>query len=597
MRFRSVLLIALIYVVPFVAIGQKVKYKDLFVLLNAKQYDQAMPFLKKYLQDNTDNPNAHLFMGIILQERSDEIDVLRRLDSLTTTIDSAVHYLDLAYKGIDDRELRKNDEYYQAYNRRDLRTGKFGVTLSDVHLDIEKRIEGLKEKKQRAILLNKQLQTAEASYAKAIFLYKDLQLSYSDLTSLYLRSDEKTMVDLKRLITVFDSCVTAFNAYKSTSQLYGKTGYNQILNQVPIKSFEKEGQGEADFKQDDVKIWDYKTWANNVLSDIQKEIDPLRKSLVAYDIEINKLRDQLRKDSTSIANELNDLQGKGPGALLRKFDNDPMPMDLFGMKIAELQYASALVENRPHRDSVNVNLQLKMIEKEMGALKKFDSLTQKLLQRDLVEDTKDYQHFVESSYGTTDVLSSLIRGSSQFAKREREVKEAQLAKWREATRWVFVENDSIPLFKDVTPSSNYQPLVVKEEKYTAGLKFADSLATGYFHTITPSHQPAVSVDIPLQGGIFTKRKVPVTKGLAVSDEAGQLFYVVVYSEEKNGEKFPATVAKIYRTDGLAWTQEINLDLLPAELSYNNNTGELLIKTSGATGESKMVILDKNGKTL
>ncbi|MGE0773176.1 MAG: hypothetical protein AB7K37_15810 [Cyclobacteriaceae bacterium] len=597
MRFRSVLLVAFVSMLPIAAIGQKVKYKDLFVLLNAKQYDQAAPFLKKYLQDNTDNPNAHLFMGIILQERSNDIDVLRRLDSLTTTIDSAVHYYDLAYKGIDDRELRKNDEYYQAYNRRDLRTGKFGVTLSDVQLDLEKRIEGLKERRQRAVLLNKQLETAESSYAKANFLYKDLQISYKDLTSLYLRSDQKTIVDLKRLTTVFDSCVTAFNAYKSTSQLYGKTGYNQILNLAPIKSFEKDGQGEADFKKDDVKIWDYKSWAHIVLSDIQKEIDPLRKSLVAYDIEINKLRDQLRKDSASISDQLHALQGEGPGAKLRKFDSNPMPLDLFGMKIAELQYASALVENRPYRDSVNVTLQLNMIEKEMRALKTFDSLTQKLLSRDLVEDAKDYQHFVESSYGTTDVLSSLIRGSSQFAKREREVKEAQLSKWREATRWVFVNNDSIPLFTDVRPTSNYQPLVVKEEKYTAGLKFVDSLATGYFHTITPSHQPAVSVDIPLQGGIFTKRKVPVTKGLAVSDEGGQLFYVLVYSEEKKGEKFPATVAKIYRTDGLAWTQEINLDLLPAELSYNDNTGELLIKTSGASGESKMVILDKNGKTL
>ncbi len=33
--------------------AQKIKYKDLFVLLNAKRYTEAEPFLKKYLKDNT----------------------------------------------------------------------------------------------------------------------------------------------------------------------------------------------------------------------------------------------------------------------------------------------------------------------------------------------------------------------------------------------------------------------------------------------------------------------------------------------------------------------------------------------------------------
>ena len=48
---------------------KKIKYKDIWGLLNTKQYEAAEPFLKAYLNENSDNPNAYLFMGIIYQEK------------------------------------------------------------------------------------------------------------------------------------------------------------------------------------------------------------------------------------------------------------------------------------------------------------------------------------------------------------------------------------------------------------------------------------------------------------------------------------------------------------------------------------------------
>src|SRR5258705_4568183 len=120
MRF---FLVMLIYLWPcHILLAQKVKYKDLIVLLTSKQYEKAEPFLKRYLKENDDNPNAYLYMGIVFQEKSAKDDPLLQTATLGANIDSAVINFDKAYKTITEKELRRNDEYYETYMRRDLRS-------------------------------------------------------------------------------------------------------------------------------------------------------------------------------------------------------------------------------------------------------------------------------------------------------------------------------------------------------------------------------------------------------------------------------------------------------------------------------------------
>jgi tetratricopeptide (TPR) repeat protein len=596
MVFKRYLLYLGMMVTAFSGYSQKLKYKDIFNMLQQGQYDQVEPFLKKFVKDNPDHPNALLSLGTLFQEKSSKNDYLKQTGLLQHNMDSAILYYEKSLKEIDEREVRKNSEFYESYSRRDQRTGTYGIKFSDVQYEINKHIQGLKEKKERVDLLNKNFNAATNAYAHAQKLYGDIQKSFTDERELLFQSNDSSIHLLRHLASAYDSCQTAFKEYKSISQLIGKTGYNQVLDIKEIKDFKKDGTSPVDFMSGNPQIWNYKTWSENIIQAIEKEIKPVRESLIAYDMMINKLRERVKKDSVGIQPEIDKLVKTEPD--LSKFDPSPLPSKVFRMKIAELKYGSSLSEHRPFRDSANVGLRLRSVATEIKLISALDSLANLLVESDMDKESGNYKDFITSAYGTVDVLKSLARTTMEFAKREKLKKQEEGEAKAQSLKWVVFKNDSIPLFTDAMVNlTNFRPLIIVSEDHTLGLEYIDSVATGYFYTITPSRIPDVSARFPVDKAKFNKRNLPIIKGVTTRDEKGLVYYGLICSEAKIGGKHPVVVAKIYRSDGLAWSHTYQFELLPSAMTFEPSSGELSIKTSNPEGEIKIVVLDKNGKQL
>ncbi|MFM9839979.1 MAG: hypothetical protein ACKVOQ_17065 [Cyclobacteriaceae bacterium] len=592
-------IVAFIFILSAISsesLAQKVKYKDLVELLKVKQYEKAEPFLRRYLKENDDNPNALLYMGITLQEKALANDVLKHTDILIARCDSSVMFFDKAYNMITEKELKRNNEYYEMYSRRDLRTGEFGIKLSDVRLDLETRVKSLKERKEKVKELKKYYVQAESQYAKVNSTYKSIESKYGPERSFYLRADEALVGKLKELEVAFDSVITAFNNYKSVSKQLGKIGYNQQLNLQEIIDMKRDGSSLVDFTNDDLKIWDYKRWSKSTVETIEKVIYPMKDRLISYDIALNKLSDKIKKDSVSVINEVSQLEDNLLYSQLLKYDADPLPIAVFDVKKAEMKYQSTVITHKPMKDTSNVKLKLTYLTEELKKISHLDSIAGILAKRDLSAESDNYSHFITKSYGTKSVLASLISTTLDYAHREELKKEIEWEATMQATKWAVSGKDSIPLFFEKSRELNHKPLVIVEEKYTVGLVYKDSLATGYLYSITPTRVPDVKALFSVDQSSFTKRNLPIIKGLSTSDAVGQVFYSVIYSEGKVAEKFPATVTKVYRSDGLAWSNNIKLDMMPTEVTYSNESGELTIKISSGA-ENKIVVIDKSGKQI
>jgi hypothetical protein len=594
MNTKGIIVLIVCCILPAVGLAQKVKYKDLMVLLNAKQYDQAEPHLKKYLKENTDNPSAYLFMAITYHEKSLKNDVLKQTEILTANIDSAILFYDKAYPIITEKEIKRNSENYQMYTRRDLITGEFGVKQSDVLLDIETRTKGLKERKEKVKLLKNYFKLSEAQYLRANNFYKELQEQFDTKKELYLLSDDVLVLSLEKLASTFDSCQATFKNYKTTTQAIGKTGYNQTIDLLEIKDFKKEGSTLIDFMEDDLKLWNYSEWSKKTIRIIKDEVYPVRNELLVFDSELNKLREKIKKDSLPV-NAL-ELKKNPLFTNLKKWDNDPMPSGVFNMKISELEYMTEETKKNKLKGGENIPKRIQLVKNELHLLKSLDSATHTLLTTtEWEQDAKFYKSYISGAYGTVDVLKNLIHSMQEFSKREAHAKTKELEELSHSLKWVVDESDSIPLFKDVPDELIYRPMVIAET-YTAGVKLTESHPIGYFYSISPARTAEQKITFQVDTATITSRNIPLIKGISLST-AEPAYFVLLYSESKVEGKTPVSLAKISKKNGLEWTSTFSTDLPPVDMKYTAINGELSIRTSGIDGDNKIVALDKTGKRL
>jgi hypothetical protein len=579
------------------ATAQKVKYKEVFVLLNAKKYEDAEPHLKRYLADakEGENPSGYLFMAKIYEEKSKRSDFLKQTNAILNQIDSSLYYFDLAKKFIDEKEIKKNSDYYEEYNRRDLRTGKFEIKLSDIQFKINDSVESLNQRRRQAILLRSYFDNTIKHYKLSNELYTSIQAAYEDSKALYLLADEGTIEQLKKIQLNYDSAISNFDRYKNVSRGIGKTGYNHNLAIEDIKDFKRDGKSMPDFLDDNIRFWDYKTWVTNANQIIVNEIGPVKKHLIDFDIEINKISEVLKRDSVSVSNDLARLVDRILSSQLRKYDPDPLPMALFSVKIAELQYFSDKLDNQKKTKGAAITEQLAYAKIDLKNATKFYEIADQLANRPIEKEATNYADFIQKTYGNVSAMHSFARANKDYASRELKGIEAHVQILEKSLDWIIVGQDSIPLNSEKF-STAYRPLLIEADKYTFGLSTRSGKRNGYFAIILPTRKSDVFFEFDLQEH-FSINDIHSTSAIAYEDPAGQMFILVYYTTYHGADEvaaIQAQVIKIYKSDGVAWNTEVVLSKKPFGVNYKMETGEVSLFYDMVEGVSKSLILDKNG---
>lgn len=579
--------------------AQKIKYKDLYFLLDTRKYDDAEPFLREFIRDpkNSDHANAHFQMAVIYQEKIKKNDVLQETDILNSNIDSAVIFYQKALSLIDEKEVKRNDEFYQAYKRRDIRTGKFGIKLADIQFDIEKKVDGLKSQKTKITELKGFYEQMKEKYSAAHNQYTTLQTEYPTKKVLFLRSDNKLIEAFNALKKDYLEAVENFDKYKSALGKVSNSGYDQSLHQKEILDYQNDGASAPDYLADNIDFWDFSSWVDQATVLIRETIFPMREQMIVYDQELKRLHSKMITDSVPVTVDISMLPYSRLNTQLKQFDEEPLPMALFDLRIADLKYNSALIQEKDYKDSVDVVYQLEVVGKALNKLNEMDSLVNILVGKNLTEESKNYKQYVDTQFGSEVALQAYVKEKLDFVIDQNRAKKAEFEQIVERSRWLIAQEDSIPLF-DARKGEKFVPLDIND-KTTSGLYFSgETAAQGYFAVVERSRIPEVNVKFDVNSEYFNRENIENISAMSISDEAGQIHFVVLYIPKPEQEAYAAVVSKIYASDGLAWTKNIDLATAPVNFVYNQGAGDFVIEYDQQSGTSEdspeFLILDKKG---
>ena len=559
--------------------AQKVKYDDLFALLSTKKYESAEPFLRTFLAEekNNDHANAHLQMGILYEYKSSTQDVLTHSAEKLSYLDSALLYLKKAQVLIDDKEVRKNDELYQAYQRRDVRTGKIGIKLADVQLDIDNKIKNINERQDNIKRLVAYYNDMISSYDSARYQFTEARNSFPTMKALLFQSGADTENKLLLIKDYYQKFLEAYKSYKNTTGTIGK--YDQSLNEKLIENFETEGESETDFKLDVIEVWNYEAWYDGVVKVKEKDITTIKEELIKVTSQLDNLRAKLVQDSTELKESV-DLTSFGDK--IHEYDRLALPLQVLKYKSGELDYLSFLMSAKQYSDSLDISYQIEILQKRVSHCQGLKSKIESIEAIDIDEESKNYNEWLEKFFVNASSLKNYVAEKATWVKTELDKNTQLYEDILVRDKWLINENDSIPLYLSEDLTSPYKPLLI-EDHATAGVRVGE-VPTGYFVKISPAKTTEGKIEIILPKDFNLDSDA--LSVLLTSDEDGLVDFVIYDTPGTEGTL--AVISKIYKVDGLAWTKSFTLENGVTAAAYKAGNLELQLE------EGEKVVIDKKG---
>ena len=443
MKFVKVIILALL-IVPFFSQGQKIKYKDLFPLLNARDYSEEVESkLYSFLTtQKKPHPNGTLHLGLIYEKHFNGYDILGDTTLISLAADSAVSQLKLAISLITEKEL-KNDLFYQSFHRRDLRTGKFGIKLSDVHLDIEKKIEVIENRNKGIRDFNTLLHRIKGRYNLSVTIYKQMIERHHDYKELLFLLTEDDMLLLDRVRDNAQGLYTLTTDLKKAAKDLGGDYYQNFQSFKFIEKYGVDGMEQGDVFSGELDLWDYETWANSTKNDYSA-VNDYKNIILDKEREIAGAFDQVAQGVNPHPISLHDLEIDG-----NKYDEDGSARSVLDLKMNQLEVSrlASPVLSASLADSANIFAQLgvaNLIMETLGSMVTIYSDISSTSKIDLAKAR--YAGILETNYGGSSGYDQFVKDLGGWINNQRLVWNSKSENLSEKDKWAVSEEERVPLF-------------------------------------------------------------------------------------------------------------------------------------------------------
>ena len=573
---KPLVFLLLTLVVSHLSIGQKIKYKDLFPLLNAKNYTEGEALLRQYLSDpkNAEEANPNLQMALMLEDQFLKYDIINDSTRIYESGDSAILYFNKSISLIDDKELKKRDEYYQPFFRRDLRTGEFGIKVSDVHLDIENKIEAIKNRTAEVKTLTNSLRKIIENQEIAAEGYKRLTDKFDSYNMMLLAAGQQETAIVTAVKTYGANAKNDAEDIKDMAKKLGSDKYQSEVELLKIEKFGEDGLSQPNLMEGSISMWDFEAWGLEAQSEIRGSIGLFKTMITKYIKELRSKKARLKNGQNAeglvVPREIHDQ--------FQKYDPTSIAEILLRVETFEARVIKQvdLQINPDLMDSSLVGSQLKIYTEALSNVDSMNALVETISTEGLQNMKVKYRDYSDSFKKKYVTASKYVEDMKEWSERNKEWIANSVAYWKEKDKWGIIakegaEERQIRLEQQEEPTDGFKTIDVLlasvEEVIICG---ADTeTQKGYVGAFGEDRYEKWMLEFTLPGGLdsyqYTYNSLPGAEGLVS-------FYL--YNARAQENNFSAVSFDPSGT--LRWAVNLTLPKEPLEFKFDDLTQELTI---------------------
>src|SRR6478735_651769 len=318
--------------------AQRVKYKDLFPTFSALSDDEIKNALKEYLAEDLDHHNGNFRLAYVYETNYKRSDPLTEYEFAMANAEQAkIRYLK-SKQLVDEREVDRNNEYYFPLFKTFDAKGKPYANFIQVQQKVNNGYDS-------AILFADKMPAIYKNFTKSVYhydlaskLFAGISNQFSSMEDLLLLHNSELETKLESLKTHYDSTLVYLKQYTELIAAYPIHNHKQKYKIHPIKTYRLDGlQTSVNFLVNDISLWDYGTWVDQVRAQLSKDIVSLRTKLKTQEEGLDKSLDKVRSISAGEA-YTSILLDKQTMFALGNFDRQSLVQSIFNYKAFKQEY-------------------------------------------------------------------------------------------------------------------------------------------------------------------------------------------------------------------------------------------------------------------
>lgn len=408
------------------ASAQKMRFKDVYPLVENRMYNEAVPKLRDFLIYEPSHPSANLQLGLIYEMRYTSYDILTKNTLAVKNALQAQKYLYNANTLVDEREVRRNSDFYSNFSKPNPKSGRPMVEYVDVREKINRSVAEVDTFLVYASDIYAHFTTASSFYERARQHFLTINNTFATLKEIYLKYDADLENSIKDMEMSYDSAIFHFEAYKELTGKY-PIKYNQSIVVKPITLYRLDGLvAESTFLDPTVYVWDFSAWGKDLRRVVANEILSLRNQITENHQRLKKqiaTLDQALSDTTVVL--ASSSLDRDVLLKLRRYDVNALVTPILNYQLArqELLFAEASYKRR-EVEQISTQVQSNFAASMLLKLGEADSLLGTIQNLNTADNQKKYGDFIQRQYGS-------LTGLEQFV--EKEKKSIQVDKVMRAT--------------------------------------------------------------------------------------------------------------------------------------------------------------------